>query len=91
MGYRSDDKFILYPLYFDSTLSRKAGRRLPMDACIEKPSVEQIAKAAQSLGIHPVLQKSSSHPSVHWKHDGRVLVDRKGSKQTVLIQISKRL
>ncbi len=91
MGYRSDDKYTLYPLYFDKSLSRNAGRRLPLNCCIEKPTIEQIAKAAQSLGIHPTLQKLSSHPSLHWKHDGRLLVDKKGSKQKILLQISQRM
>jgi len=91
MGYREDNRYVLYPLYFDNSLSRNAGRRLPLKSCVEKPTAEQIAKAAQSLGIHPLLQKDASHPSRHWKRDGRVLVDKKGSKQEVLLQISQRL
>jgi len=91
MGYRSDDKYILYPLYFDSTITRNDGRRLSQKECIEKPTVEQIAKAAQSLGLHPVVQKNNSHPSHSWKQDGRVLVDKRESKQKLLRLISRRL
>ena len=91
MAHREDDKYILYPLYFDNSASRKQGRRILIDACVEKPTAEQIAQAAQSLGLHPVLEKESSHPSRHWKQDGRVLVDKKGSKESILWQIANRL
>jgi len=91
MAHREDDKYILYPLYFDNSASRKQGRRILIDACVEKPTAEQIAKAAQSLGLHPVLEKESSHPSRHWKQEGRVLVDKKDSKESILWQIANRL
>lgn len=91
MGYRSDDRYILYPLYFDSTISRKDGRRLSEKDCIEKPTIEQIARAAQTLGLHPEIQKNNSHPSRSWKQDGRVLVDKKESKQKLLRLLSRRL
>jgi signal recognition particle subunit SRP19 len=90
MAHRSDDKYILYPLYFDDSRSRKQGRRVSLDDCIEKPSIEQIAKAAQSLGLHPILEKDACHPSHHWKQDGRVLVDKKDSKEKTLQLIAQR-
>lgn len=91
MAHREDDKFILYPLYFDNSLSRNDGRRVSLDSSIEKPTIEQIAKAAESLGLHPILERDFSHPSRHWKQDGRILVDKKNSKEKILQQIAQRL
>lgn len=91
MSYRKDNKFIIYPLYFDKTISRKKGRRLAKNFCIDKPSIENIAKSATSIGLNPIIEKNKKHPSRFWKNEGRILVDKKYSKQTILNQIAKRL
>lgn len=91
MGFRSDDKFMMYPLYFDKSLSRKMGRRVSKKDAVDKPSIEDLANAAKSLGLHPVLEKEVCHPSVHWKQQGRILVDKSKPKETLIKQIASRL
>ena len=91
MVSREEGKLVLWPMYFDSSLTRANGRRIPKKNAIEKPLAENIAKAAKSLGLNPVLEKQSVHPSTPWKQDGRVLVDNKGPKSKLLIQIANRL
>jgi len=65
--------------------------RFPKKHAVEKPSLENIAKAAKSLGLHPVLEKNCAYPSKHWKKEGRLLVDKKGPKSKMLVQIANRL
>lgn len=89
MGYRSDDKFVIYPIYFDKMVSRNNGRRLPRKHCIEKPTVTELSKAAKAAGLNPAVEKEKSHPSRPWKNEGRVLVDKKGSKQEILHQLTR--
>lgn len=72
-------------------MSRQQGRRVAKKNAIEKPNIESLAKAAKSLGLHPILEKNSAHPSVHWKRNGRLLVDKKDSKNNILNKISNRL
>ncbi len=91
MVSKDDKKIVLWPVYFDKTITRKNGRRLPKKYCVEKPTSEALVKAAQSLGLHPVFEKTASHPKTGYKHDGRVLVDKKSSKQKLLVQIFNRL
>jgi len=91
MVSKDEDKYILYPLYFDSAVSRLNGRKIPKKFAVEKPTSENIAKAAKSLGLNPVLEKDKVHPSTPWKKEGRVIVDKKGPKTKLLIQISNRL
>jgi len=91
MGYRSDDQFIIYPLYFDKHVSRLQGRRVALKHAVEKPTIEQIAKAAKSLGLQPVIEKDCMHSSRPWKKEGRVLVKKTASKQTLLHQIANRM
>jgi len=91
MVSRGEDKYVIYPVYFDKNISRFAGRKVSKKHAVEKPNIEDISKAAKSLGLNPVLEKDIAHPSRHWKKEGRVLVDKKGSKSKILNQISNRM
>ena len=91
MVSKGEDKYVIWPLYFDKSISKEQGRKVAKKYAVEKPSVEDIVKAAKYLGLNPVLEKTVCHPSQPWKKDGRVLVDKKGSKSKLLIQISNRL
>jgi signal recognition particle subunit SRP19 len=91
MVSRNEQKYIVYPMYFDSSLSRLNGRRLGKKNAVEKPTAEAIVKAAGSLGLHPHLEKDRAHPSATWRKEGRVVVDKKGPKTKLLVQIANRL
>ena len=89
MVSRDENKLVIWPIYFDKSLSRARGRKIAKKFAVEKPNIETIAKAAKSLGLNPVLEKDAAHPSLHWKKIGRIIVDKKGSKTKILTQISK--
>ncbi len=91
MVSRGEDKYVVYPIYFDKSVSKLAGRKVSKKQSIEKPNIEDIEKAAKSLGLNPVLEKNIAHPSRHWKKEGRVLIDKKDSKTKLLKQIASRL
>lgn len=91
MVSRNEQKYIVYPLYFDSSLTRLNGRKLGKKSAVVKPTAEAIAKAAGSLGLHPHLEKDRAHPSTPWRKEGRVIVDKKGPKTILLKQIANRL
>jgi signal recognition particle subunit SRP19 len=91
MVSRDDKKHVIYPLYFDRSVSRLNGRKVSQKHAVEKPSLENIAKAAKSLGLNPILEKNAIHSSTPWKREGRLLVDMKGPKSKLLLQLSNRL
>jgi len=91
MVSRDDNKYVIYPLYFDRSRSRMNGRRVSASQAVEKPSLENIAKAAKSLGLNPILEKNAAHASIPWKKEGRILVEKKGPKTKLLLQLSNRL
>ena len=91
MVSRGEEKYVVYPVYFDKTLAKREGRKVSLKNAIEKPTIEDIAKAAKYLGLNPVIEKESTHPSKHWKKEGRILIDKKDSKIKLLRQISNRL
>jgi signal recognition particle subunit SRP19 len=91
MVSRGDDKYVIWPIYFDKSISKLEGRKVAKKYAIEKPSSESIIKAAKSLGLNPILEKSSAYPSRHWKKEGRVLVEKKDSKSKLLVKIANRM
>lgn len=89
---KRDGKYVVWPAYFDKQLSREKGRRVPRKLAVENPSVERIAKAAQSLGLHPIVEKEARYPSKQWETKGRVLIDKTAeSKNSILTRIAARL
>ena len=91
MVSRGEDKYVVWPIYFDISVSRLAGRKVSKKHAIEKPNIEDIAKAAKSLKLNPVIEKDCYHPSRNWRKDGRVLIDKKDLKSKLLRQIASRL
>ena len=91
MVSRDENKHVIYPLYFDSAVSRSNGRKVSKKYAVEKPLLETIAKAAQSLRLNPIVEKNGIHSSTPWKKEGRILVEKKGPKTKLLIQLANRL
>jgi signal recognition particle subunit SRP19 len=91
MVSRGEDKYVVYPIYFDKSVSKLSGRKVSLKNAVEKPDIETIIKAAKSLGLNPVLEKDISYPSSHWRKEGRILIDKKDSKSKLLRQIASRL
>ena len=91
MVSKGEDKFIIWPIYFDKTVSRLQGRKVPKKLAVEKPVLEDIVKAVKSLGLNPQLEKSARHPKHHWKQGGRILINQKDTKTKLLKQIASRL
>jgi signal recognition particle subunit SRP19 len=91
MVSKDENKYVIWPIYFDSSVSRLNGRKIAKKHAVEKPTAEAISKAAKSLGLHPILESDSRHPSRPWKKQGRVLVDKKDSKSKILAQIASKM
>jgi signal recognition particle subunit SRP19 len=91
MVSRDDNKYVIYPIYFDKAVSRLHGRKVAKNRAVEKPSLEAIAKAAKSLGLNPILEKDAVFSSTPWKKEGRILIEKKGPKTKLLHQLSNRL
>jgi len=48
MVSRDEDKYVVWPVYFDKSVSKLGGRKVSKKHAVEKPSLENIAKAAKS-------------------------------------------
>ncbi len=99
MAERKDEMWI-WTGYFDSRLSRSAGRRVPSEASVPNPTLDSIAWAARAAGITRMRRKAeTSHPSRPHAQEGRLELSVKDalsstkaeSKEGVLQTIGLRL
>jgi len=85
------DRQIIWPAYLDATKSRGQGRIISKKRAVEEPTLEEIRKAAEELGLDPELQPEKSHPKSWWEESGRVLVDRDGPNSVAAKRIAERI
>jgi signal recognition particle subunit SRP19 len=91
MPSRKEGLLVIYPEYFDSRLSRKQGRRIPKDQARENISLEDLEKAARAAGLEPTTEPKSAYSPRWFERRGRLLVNKKTTKERTLRLIAKKL
>ena len=64
---------VVWPRYLDASVSRDDGRRVPLSAAVEDPTVDEVAQAVQQIGYDAVIERDMTHPR-EWEARGRVSV-----------------
>jgi len=88
---RKQDKYIVWPQYFDQNRTRKEGRRIQKSQAQPTPRLEEIKKAAEKLSLAPEIVPEQAYPSAHWQKTGMLLVSKKGAKLEIMRKIAKEL
>jgi signal recognition particle subunit SRP19 len=81
-------RLILWPEYFDKSLPKSRGRRIPLKLATQSPTVDEIAKAAKKLKLNPKTESNKSYPSHWWRKSGRVLVLTQEPKTKVIRRVA---
>ena len=81
---------ILYPCYFDATLTREEGRRIPVKKGTKHTTLIELEKALLRCKI-PYKTEKKAHPGFWFKFDGRALVKWEGPKQKLIQIVSDNL
>lgn len=85
------DAYILWTAYFDSTLTRSEGRRIPKELCIPEPTLEELIEAVGAVGLKTLAAKTARFPKTWWRITGYVAVERSGVKGDLMKEISRSL
>lgn len=84
--------YIVWTTYFDASLSRSEGRRVPLKLAVKNPTQEILAKSLQKLGwqFEPL---DKSHPAAWWRKKASILVKppRKIKKTEVIRLIAEHM
>ncbi|MHA2097280.1 MAG: signal recognition particle subunit SRP19/SEC65 family protein [Candidatus Kariarchaeaceae archaeon] len=85
--------YVIYPEYFDSTISRSQGRRVPLSLADPDPHLKKITKACERLEIEFQPEPEKAHPTFWWKKSGRILIpidkNNKTPKEELIKEIAK--
>ncbi|MBS7625066.1 MAG: signal recognition particle subunit SRP19/SEC65 family protein [Candidatus Bathyarchaeia archaeon] len=85
---RRRDSIVLWPVYFDSSRTRREGRRLPKKFCISSPSIDLLEKAVKSLGLIYEVYREAAYPRLPWIKMGCIIVRRGGERK---LQVLKKI
>lgn len=69
----------IYPIYFDASHGRTAGRRVTNDLAVSNPLARTVADAIASLGLRCVFDPGKTHPK-DWANPGRVKVETRNAE-----------
>jgi signal recognition particle subunit SRP19 len=88
---RKQDKAIIWPAYFDLTKTRKEGRRVQKSLAVQHPKIDEVKIAVEKLGLEHEFAPEAGYPKTPWLKAGRIMVEKKGSKEQVIVKIAKQL
>ena len=64
---------VIWPAALDAERSRSEGRRVSLDLAVDRPTVDEIAKAVQQVGYDAVIERQKTYPR-EYEQRGRVVV-----------------
>jgi signal recognition particle subunit SRP19 len=88
---RQQEKVIVWPTYFDSTRTRKQGRRVPKNLASSSPQIQELKTAAEKLQLNCELVADVTYPKTPWLKTGMILVKKKNTKSELIKNIAKQL
>ncbi|MBP2030177.1 signal recognition particle subunit SRP19 [Methanohalophilus levihalophilus] len=89
MMMRDEGKLVIWPASIDRARTRHEGRIISRKSSVQDPKLDEISKAAQSLGLNPRVEDDKAYPRSWWEKSGRVMVDKTASKNTIARNIAK--
>ena len=89
---KSYDHVVIWLDYFNKTLSRKKGRRLPKDKCVFDPSLNELIESSNAAGLKPTeTDDQVRFPKRVYVRSGYIILEKKISKTKILNKISEKL
>ena len=89
---KSYDHVVIWLDYFNKTLSRKKGRRLPKDKCVFDPSLNELIESSNAAGLKPTeTDDKVRFPQRAYVRSGYIILEKKFSKTKILNKISEKL
>jgi signal recognition particle subunit SRP19 len=85
------DKAIIWPIYFDSSKTRKKGRRVPKNLAVQSPKITELKEATDKLGLKNEINLEAHFPKMPWAKSGMLLVEKKEAKEKIIQKIAKQL
>ena len=85
-------RHVLWLDYFNSSITREQGRRIPLDRSVRDPKLDELVEATKVLGYNPEPEVVK-HPKRMSVQSGIVSVEKRAGvkKSAVILQVAKSL
>ncbi|MGC8849842.1 MAG: signal recognition particle subunit SRP19/SEC65 family protein [Candidatus Bathyarchaeia archaeon] len=83
---RKRNKILVWPVYLDSSKTRREGRRIPLKMGVNSPRLSELIEAAEKLGLEPEPNPDAAHPRTWWNRTGYILV-KGGLKKSKVLRV----
>ena len=83
-----EERYILWPAYFEREYTRKQGRRVPKKMAVKEVSAKDIFEAVRAMGFDAELNNDSAYPRMWWDTKGRVVVQSELNKRELLKKVA---
>ena len=81
---------ILYPCYFNASLSRSEGRRVPRTLGAKGPVINDIERALKRANVK--FRVEEHHHPAHWmRHEGRIIAEWHEKKESLIKKVAQKL
>lgn len=86
------EHFVIWLDYFNKTLTKKMGRRLPKDKCVFDPSLKELIDATKEAGFEVTeSDEKVRFPRRAYVRSGYIILPKAAPKLQVMYKISERL
>ncbi|MEE2605601.1 MAG: signal recognition particle subunit SRP19/SEC65 family protein [Thermoproteota archaeon] len=78
--------------YFNKTLPRNKGRKLPKEKCVFDPSLKELIDASKAAGLEPTeSQEQVRFPKRPYVRSGYIVLEKNATKINIMNKISNKL
>ena len=86
------DHIVIWLDYFNKTLSRQKGRRLPKEKCIFDPSLNELVESAKAAWLEPTeTDDQVRFPKRPFVRSGYITLEKNLPKTKILDKISEKM
>jgi len=80
-------RLIIWVDYFNSSLSRAEGRRVPLSMAVKNPSLKELSEAAKRAGYDPE-EASAAYPKRPVTRSGYISIERRKAKSSTIRELA---
>ena len=78
--------------YYNKTLPRNKGRKLPKEKCIFDPSLKELIEASKAAGLEPKeTEEQVRFPKRPYVRSGYIVLEKNATKINIMNKISNKL
>jgi signal recognition particle subunit SRP19 len=82
-----ENERVLYPSYFNASLGRRQGRRVPLGLAQKGVTMQDLERALKRANLRYRIEQGS-HPAYWYRREGRAVVAWSESKEALLRRVA---